>query len=449
VDAVGKLRRGEEKGKGKRLCVENFYWKRIVFDEFHELLSNDETNCWTLPMRTIYAKHRWGLTGTPPTTSLADLSQAAVLLHLELGSAPEACKDFCQKCVRTNGLEEAQAVLPPLEHVVDVELSDPERALYEHRKAEVQRRTTDNHAILEECILACNTWEGDTPGNALDKLKTQLADQVRQQEEKQKMWQSLLKSHLLKLHQPGLSVAQREKLRGEKDEIEDNVRIIERDYDAACDAQQRLATILNGPAGGEATADYLALRYGAKVAAVLGKIRQLLGSGEKKICVYVQFNALQQKFCTALMEAKISFLVLKGGPAEITGALKKFTEEDTHNVLVLSLAKKAAGINLTCSSQVLFLHPFLNPDHNRAKAWEAQAIGRVARAGQKKQVHVWRFLTRATVEDELRAHFCASSWETYFSKFSERKDEVVPMKEEPNQEADDKPMKVICTQLCG
>ena len=29
-----------------------------------------------------------------------------------------------------------QAVLPPVEHVVDVVLSDPERALYEHRKAE-------------------------------------------------------------------------------------------------------------------------------------------------------------------------------------------------------------------------------------------------------------------------------------------------------------------------
>ena len=27
-------------------------------------------------------------------------------------------------------------------------------------------------------ILACNTWEGDTPANALDKLKSHLADQV-------------------------------------------------------------------------------------------------------------------------------------------------------------------------------------------------------------------------------------------------------------------------------
>merc|ERR1719460_2711355 len=163
--AAWRLRRGEERGRGRKLCVENFYWKRVVFDEFHELLSEDASPSgrWTLPMRTIYAKHRWGLTGTPPTTNLGDLSDAAVLLHVELGSAPEACKDFCQKCIRTNGLEGAQAVKPPIEHVVDVDLSAEERALYEHRKADVLRRTSDNIAMVEECILACNTWEGETP----------------------------------------------------------------------------------------------------------------------------------------------------------------------------------------------------------------------------------------------------------------------------------------------
>ena len=119
---------------------------------------------------------------------------------------------------------------------------------------------------------------------------------------------------------------------------------------------------------------------------MLAKIRQLLASGEKKILVYAQFDPLQKLFVRALAETGISHLVLSGNAAMITKTLKEFTEEKTHNVLVLSLARKAAGINLTCSSQVLFLHPFLDADENRAKAWEAQAIGRVARAGQTKQV---------------------------------------------------------------
>ena len=64
--------------------------------------------------------------------------------------------------------------------------------------------------------------------------------------------------------------------------------------------------------------------------------------------------------------------------------------------------------------------------------WEAQAIGRAARAGQSRQVHVWRFLCRGTVEDELRAHFTSSSWKTYFSKFNAQlADRAVPIKAEP------------------
>ena len=46
------------------------------------------------------------------------------------------CLDLAEKRNRPTGPAMRQAVLPPVEHVVDVVLSDPERALYEHRKAE-------------------------------------------------------------------------------------------------------------------------------------------------------------------------------------------------------------------------------------------------------------------------------------------------------------------------
>lgn len=124
----------------------------------------------------------------------------------------------------------------------------------------------------------------------------------------------------------------------------------------------------------------------------------------------------------ALAHAKISHAVLDGNPQKIAASLRNFV--DVHsptNVLVLSLASKAAGMNLTCTSHVVFLHPFLDREQERAAAWEAQAIGRVARPGQTKQVHVWRFITRNTVEAELVAYGHASSWKKYFSKFQEVK----------------------------
>jgi SNF2 family DNA or RNA helicase len=160
-------------------------------------------------------------------------------------------------------------------------------------------------------------------------------------------------------------------------------------------------------------------RFGAKIAAVLQKLRELLDAGERKILVYVQFPDLQKALVKALEFANVEHLVLKGSPAIITSNLRTFADpHSTANVLVLSLAKKAAGMNLTCSSHVLFLHPFLDRDQERAAAWEAQAIGRVARPGQTKQVQVWRFITRNTVESELVAHGHMSSWQKYFSAFS-------------------------------
>jgi SNF2 family DNA or RNA helicase len=313
--------------------------------------------------------------------------------------------------------------------------------------------------------------DGDTPATALDALSQKLANEVKTKERKKLAVEGSCRALLQKFERPNLTMSERADLRGVKNEMEDKVQNASSDFDAARGAKERLTKILGAfnegtlPScpccvGGEASVatkcghafcsfhmedecvkkgtcavcqapvlageteslvligGRAASRYGAKVVAVLAKIRQLLAAGEKRILVYAQFDPLQKVFARALRETGIKHLVLSGNPAQITTTLRDFNDpEKEHNVLLLSLARKAAGINLTCSSQVLFLHPFLDIDENRAKAWEAQAIGRVARAGQTKQVHVWRFLARATVEDELRAHFLASSWKAYFSKF--------------------------------
>ena len=61
--------------------------------------------------------------------------------------------------------------------------------------------------------------------------------------------------------------------------------------------------------------------------------------------VYVQFPDLQKALVRALEFANVEHLVLKGSPAIITSNLRAFADPlSTANVLVLSLAKKAAGI---------------------------------------------------------------------------------------------------------
>merc|ERR1719265_2587605 len=71
-------------------------------------------------------------------------------------------------------------------------------------------------------------------------------------------------------------------------------------------------------------------------------------------------------------------------------------------VLLLSLGEAASGTNLTAASHVILLHPMLAPTRELAIGFEMQAIGRARRLGQKRdKVHVWRFVTLGTVEEEI------------------------------------------------
>jgi len=62
--------------------LEMFYWRRIVFDEFHELESIESTQQHSLQhMRSHY---RWGLTGTPPIASNAGVIFMSSLFRVDL-----------------------------------------------------------------------------------------------------------------------------------------------------------------------------------------------------------------------------------------------------------------------------------------------------------------------------------------------------------------------------
>ena len=84
----------------------------------------------------------------------------------------------------------------------------------------------------------------------------------------------------------------------------------------------------------------------------------------------------------------IGCLTLEGGPIQLRTVIDKFEAPSNTDdfVLMCSLQKKAAGTNLQCANHVLFVHPFFARSDEQCMAWEAQAIGRVQRYGQTKQV---------------------------------------------------------------
>ena len=75
----------------------------------------------------------------------------------------------------------------------------------------------------------------------------------------------------------------------------------------------------------------------------------------------------------------------------------------------MSSQRHASGINLQCARHVVIVHPFCTPTARSVRqlslhelaSYERQAIGRVRRYPQTRQVEVYRFVAPGTVEEEV------------------------------------------------
>jgi hypothetical protein len=76
-------------------------------------------------------------------------------------------------------------------------------------------------------------------------------------------------------------------------------------------------------------------------------------------------------------------------------ALAEFQSDPPTTVFLLSIRAGACGINLTQANEVFLLEPCLNP------ALEAQAVGRVHRMGQTRDVRVTRLVMAGSVEERI------------------------------------------------
>merc|ERR1719235_1392440 len=105
---------------------------------------------------------------------------------------------------------------------------------------------------------------------------------------------------------------------------------------------------------------------------------------------------------------------LHGSPAQRDKVIREWQNDKSaaQFVLLLSLEQSASGTNLTAGNHVILVHPMLAATQEKAVSFEMQAIGRVRRHGQlKNPVHVWRFVTMDTVEEEITRRHRAELFE--------------------------------------
>jgi len=123
---------------------------------------------------------------------------------------------------------------------------------------------------------------------------------------------------------------------------------------------------------------------------------------DERILVFVQFPDLMKKVAEALTANKVEFLEIRGSATQKSKNLEKFQNDSKERVLLLNVMdESASGANLTSANHAIFLSPLLAQSQEIYDACETQAIGRLRRYGQTKHVHVYRYLTKNTIDEEI------------------------------------------------
>ena len=78
-----------------------------------------------------------------------------------------------------------------------------------------------------------------------------------------------------------------------------------------------------------------------------------------------------------------------------SNALATFRDEPSTTIMLISIAAGGLGLNLTVASRAYVMEPQFNP------AAESQAVDRVHRLGQRREVFITRFIMKGSFEEKM------------------------------------------------
>ncbi|KAF2024792.1 hypothetical protein EK21DRAFT_104416 [Setomelanomma holmii] len=142
----------------------------------------------------------------------------------------------------------------------------------------------------------------------------------------------------------------------------------------------------------------IGLTGSAKTQALLTHLKRIRREDKTtKSVVFSQFTSFLDLIEPALTRDHIPFLRFDGSLSQKTRAhiLTEFTASAKPYVLLLSLRAGGVGLNLTCARNVFMMDPWWS------FAVEAQAIDRVHRMGQEREVKVVRFVVEESIEEKM------------------------------------------------
>ena len=116
---------------------------------------------------------------------------------------------------------------------------------------------------------------------------------------------------------------------------------------------------------------------------------------DHKVLVFSQFVKMLDLMQAHLEKEGIKYERLTGSTLNRDKHVKNFKENDDVKVFLISLKAGGFGLNLTEADYVFHYDPWWNP------AVEMQATDRTHRIGQNKNVFVYKFITKNSIEEKI------------------------------------------------
>jgi DNA repair protein RAD5 len=470
-------RNGDRGGHGGLFSL-NFF--RVILDEAHHIKNRQSKTaraCYELA-----AEHRWVLTGTPIVNRLEDLFSLVRFLKVEPWSnfsfwktfitVPFESKDFMRALDvvqtvleplalrRTKDMKtpsgEALVPLPPKTvDIVDIELTTPEREVYDHIFTRAKRTFAANveagtvlkaytsifaqilrlrqsccHPILtrnpdivadeEELASAADaatgladdmdlqtliarftaeTDEGDTNtfgAHVLEQIRDEAENECPICSEEPMIEQTVTGCWHSACKKCLLDYISHQQDKGETPRcFQCREVLVPRDIFEVVKHDGEIDTESGKT---RISLQRLGSHSSAKIEALISRLKALRKElpGTKSV-VFSQFTSFLSLIEPALTRVSIPFLRLDGSMAQRDRAsvLKQFKDSTQGTVLLLSLRAGGVGLNLTMAKRVYMMDPWWS------FAVEAQAIDRVHRMGQTDEVEVCRFIVKESVEERM------------------------------------------------
>ncbi|MGL5828575.1 MAG: DEAD/DEAH box helicase, partial [Angustibacter sp.] len=132
-----------------------------------------------------------------------------------------------------------------------------------------------------------------------------------------------------------------------------------------------------------------------KLDAMMEQLEDIIGGGHRAL-IFSQFTRFLGSARRRIEAAGVECCYLDGKTRNRAEVLAQF-RDGSAPVFLISLKAGGFGLNLTEADYCLLLDPWWNP------ATEAQAVDRVHRIGQTKNVMVYRLIAKDTIEEKVMA----------------------------------------------